>query len=62
MSYRLRLILWYKDGTNRELTIQCPSDIADSIAKKGLTLAQVFVDKFIQIQAGLEIDKFKKGG
>ena len=62
MSYRLRLILWYKDGTNRELTIQCPPDIADSITKKGLTLAQVFVDKFIQIQAGLEIDKFKKGG
>jgi len=61
MSNRLRLDLLYKDGTNHELVINCPEEVAREIEHKGLVAAQIYVESFIQVPGGLEVDKFKKG-
>lgn len=63
MSYRLRINLLYKDGTNHELKMAIPPEVGEEIAQKGLVATQVFVDKFIQVAVphNTIFDDFKKG-
>lgn len=63
MSYRMRIVLMYKDGTQHELNLAIPPEVGDEIAQKGLMATRVFIDKFIQVSVpdNAILDKFKKG-
>lgn len=62
-SYRMRIILLYKDGTNQQLTLAVPVEVGNTIAVKGLVATQVYIDKFMQfpVEGNVKFDDFKKG-
>ena len=62
MSYRMRLVLMYKDGTERELKTAVPPDVGNEIAQKGLVATRVYVDKFSQfpVPPNTIFDDFRK--
>jgi len=63
MSYRMRLVLHYRDGTNHELKMAVPAEVGDEIAQKGLVATRVYVDKYIQmaVPGNAQFDDFKGG-
>ena len=60
MNYRLRLKLFYKDGTTNELIIRTPPEVANEIQRKGMLAAEIYVDENIQSFGGFDIEDFKK--
>lgn len=47
--YKMRIKLFYKDGTSNELRMAVPEEVGNQIAIKGLVATTVYIDKFIQV-------------
>ena len=68
MSFRMRLVFMYKDGTESQIKLAVPAVVGDEISKLGLVATRVYVEKFVQVPGGIpnlvdpgiHFDDFKK--
>lgn len=56
---RLRIFLWYKDGSARRLQIAVPDEVANEVQRKGLMATTVLIDAPRQFPVNGHLDGFK---